>query len=141
MREVVVGDLVGVHLCEWSCVCGGVVEDVCVAMGGSEGVTFEQFALSEFDQVVALALASPRDEQDALDVAQETMARTFECWAEVSGLDRPGAWSRPSSDVALRSRVELGGHAAAAVERYGRVALPVVMYMVDVCRRPELRST
>lgn len=65
-----------------------------MVMGGSEEVTFEQFAVREFDQVVALALASLRDEQDALDVAQETMTRTFRCWAEVSGLDRPGAWSR-----------------------------------------------
>lgn len=59
-----------------------------------DATTFEAFAAREFDHVLALALASLRDEHDALDVAQETMTRCFDAWDEVSVLDRPGAWSR-----------------------------------------------
>lgn len=57
-------------------------------------LSFDAFAAREFDQILALALASLRDEQDALDVAQETMARCIRAWDEVAAMDRPGAWAR-----------------------------------------------
>jgi RNA polymerase sigma-70 factor (ECF subfamily) len=44
--------------------------------------------------VLALALALLRDEDDAVEVTQETMLRAFERWDDVSVLDRPGAWAR-----------------------------------------------
>lgn len=55
---------------------------------------FDEFVELEFGNVVALALGVLRDEDDAVDVAQETMLRTFERWGQVSALERPGAWSR-----------------------------------------------
>lgn len=57
-------------------------------------VTFEEFADHEFNAVVALALASLHDEDDALDIAQETMTRALQQWSDVGGMDRPGAWTR-----------------------------------------------
>jgi RNA polymerase sigma-70 factor (ECF subfamily) len=59
---------------------------------GFEG--FDEFVASEFTAILALALALLHDRDDAFDVAQETMARAFERWGEVSALDRPGAWAR-----------------------------------------------
>jgi RNA polymerase sigma-70 factor, ECF subfamily len=56
--------------------------------------SFDEFVEREFAPTLALGLALLHDEDDALDVAQETMARALERWDEVGGLDRPGAWSR-----------------------------------------------
>lgn len=56
--------------------------------------SFDEFVEHEFAPTLALGLALLHDEDDALDVAQETMARALERWGEVAGLDRPGAWSR-----------------------------------------------
>lgn len=84
----------GCNPSEGSGVCEGVVEEVCVSEKASGAMTFEEFAAVEFDHIVAIGLASLRDEDEALDVAQETMARAFQRWEEVSQLDRPGAWSR-----------------------------------------------
>lgn len=55
---------------------------------------FDEFVTSEFTAILALALALLHDRDDAFDVAQETMARAFERWGDVSALDRPGAWAR-----------------------------------------------
>ena len=60
----------------------------------SSQLTFDEFVSLEFASTIALGLALLRDPDDALDVAQETMARVLEHWPEVSLLDRPGAWSR-----------------------------------------------
>ena len=57
-------------------------------------MTFDDFVAREFGPTIALGLALLRDEDDALDVAQETMTRALERWDEVAALDRPGAWSR-----------------------------------------------
>lgn len=55
---------------------------------------FDDFVRIEFRQVLALGLALLHDRDDALDVAQETMARAHERWAVVGAMDRPGAWTR-----------------------------------------------
>ncbi len=55
---------------------------------------FDAFVAREFAHVLALGLALLRDEDDALDVAQETMLRAFRHWPEIATLDRPGAWTR-----------------------------------------------
>jgi RNA polymerase sigma-70 factor (ECF subfamily) len=62
--------------------------------GSSDRMTFDDFVAREFGPTIALGLALLRDEDDALDVAQETMTRALERWDEVAALDRPGAWSR-----------------------------------------------
>lgn len=61
---------------------------------GLERLPFDEFVRREFEAVLALALALLRDEDDAVEVAQETMLRAFERWDDVSVLDRPGAWAR-----------------------------------------------
>src|SRR5690606_23302976 len=38
-------------------------------------------------------------------------------------------------------RADLDGPRGQMSEQYGRLALPCVMYILDVCRRPGLRST
>jgi len=58
------------------------------------GPDFDEFFESEFTNILALALAVLHDRDDAVDVAQETMARTFAGWDVVATLDRPGAWAR-----------------------------------------------
>lgn len=55
---------------------------------------FDDFVRTEFGQVLALGLALLNDRDDALDVAQEAMARAHERWAVVGAMDRPGAWTR-----------------------------------------------
>ncbi len=55
---------------------------------------FDEFVASEFTNVLALAVAALGNRDDALDIAQETMARTFDRWDEVATMDRPGAWAR-----------------------------------------------
>jgi len=60
----------------------------------SQGSTFEDFVASEFKQIVALAVAVLRNDEEALDVAQETMTRTYAAWSDVGDMDRPGAWAR-----------------------------------------------
>ena len=58
------------------------------------GPDFDEFVAAEFTKILALALAVLHDRDDAVDVAQETMARTFARWDVVATLDRPGAWTR-----------------------------------------------
>lgn len=58
------------------------------------GPDFDEFVASEFTNILALALALLHDRDEAVDVAQETMARTFARWDVVATLDRPGAWAR-----------------------------------------------
>ncbi len=55
---------------------------------------FDDFVAGEFASILALALALLRNRDDALDVAQETMARAFARWDDISTLERPGAWAR-----------------------------------------------
>jgi len=64
-----------------------------VTIEGTSG-SFDDFVLIEFGPILALGLALLDDRDDALDVAQETMARAHEQWVMVGGLDRPGAWAR-----------------------------------------------
>jgi RNA polymerase sigma-70 factor (ECF subfamily) len=58
------------------------------------GPDFDDFVATEFTNILALALALLHDRDDAVDVAQETMARAFARWGEVADMDRPGAWAR-----------------------------------------------
>lgn len=55
---------------------------------------FDEFVETEFTNVLALALAILGNRDDAVDVAQETMARTLAHWHDVARMDRPGAWAR-----------------------------------------------
>jgi RNA polymerase sigma-70 factor (ECF subfamily) len=72
-----------------------VVSEVLVGDGsGLDRLRFDEFVRGEFEAVLALALALLRDEDDAVEVAQEAMLRAFERWEDVSLLDRPGAWAR-----------------------------------------------
>lgn len=59
-----------------------------------DAASFESFAHAEFQNILALAIAALGSRDDALDVAQETMTRAFDRWAEVAAMDRPGAWAR-----------------------------------------------
>lgn len=75
--------------------CDGVLSEVRVSNEDLwHASAFDEFVSREFDHVLALALAVLRDDDDALEVAQETMARVFERWHDIAKLDRPGAWSR-----------------------------------------------
>ena len=80
---------------ERACACVRVVSEVLVEdASGVARLPFDEFVRREFASVLALALALLRVEDDAVEVAQETMLRAFERWDDVSGLDRPGAWTR-----------------------------------------------
>jgi RNA polymerase sigma-70 factor (ECF subfamily) len=62
--------------------------------GIAGNLDFDVFVATEFTSILALALALLRNRDDALDVAQETMARALARWDDVAALDRPGAWAR-----------------------------------------------
>jgi RNA polymerase sigma-70 factor (sigma-E family) len=53
---------------------------------------FEALCRDEYAAVVRTAWLIVGDREEALDLAQETFARTVERWRTVEGLDRPGAW-------------------------------------------------
>jgi hypothetical protein len=75
--------------------CVMVVSEVLVEdVAGPAPATFDEFVQRERESVLSLALALLRSEDDAVDVAQETMPRALERWPYVSALDRPGAWTR-----------------------------------------------
>jgi len=76
-------------------VCDGVAAEAPVSDEETEQVPgFDDFVASEFTNILALALALLHDRDDAVDVAQETMARAFARWDVVAEMDRPGAWAR-----------------------------------------------
>lgn len=75
--------------------CDGVEAEAPVSDEETDQVPgFDEFVETEFTNVLALALALLGDRDDAVDVVQETMARTFARWDHVAAMDRPGAWAR-----------------------------------------------
>ncbi len=75
--------------------CDGVATEAAVSDEETDQVAgFDEFVDAEFTNLLALALALLGDRDDAVDVAQETMARTFARWDDVATMDRPGAWAR-----------------------------------------------
>ena len=85
----------GCNLAGRCCVCEGVVAEATVSEQEIDpGPDFDDFIASEFTNVLALAIAALGNRDDALDIAQETMARTFDRWDEVATMGRPGAWAR-----------------------------------------------
>jgi RNA polymerase sigma-70 factor (ECF subfamily) len=53
---------------------------------------FEGFCRNNYDMVVRFAYLVVGDEQEALDVAQETFARAFERWRQVRQMANPAGW-------------------------------------------------
>jgi RNA polymerase sigma-70 factor, ECF subfamily len=66
---------------------------------------FEALCLAEYPRLVRAAYLIVGDEQEAADLAQESLARAFERWRTVSRYERPGAWcQRVVVNLALSSR-------------------------------------
>ena len=55
---------------------------------------FDAFFRSEYPRLAALGAALCGNREDGRDVAQEALARAFNLWDNVGGLDEPGAWAR-----------------------------------------------
>jgi RNA polymerase sigma-70 factor (ECF subfamily) len=55
---------------------------------------FEAFFRREHPQLLALGATMVGDREIARDVVQESLLRAHLAWAEVAGLERPGAWVR-----------------------------------------------
>ena len=55
---------------------------------------FDDFFRIEYPKLVAVAAALTGDRDLARDIAQESLFRACRAWDTVSGLDRPGAWTR-----------------------------------------------
>jgi RNA polymerase sigma factor (sigma-70 family) len=84
-----------------------------VAVGRRRGGTvtgdrregFEQLCRDEYANLVRTAYFITGDREEALDIAQETLARAYERWKTVSALDRPGAWlQRVAGNLSLSWR-------------------------------------
>ncbi len=65
---------------------------------------FEQFFRDEYPGLVALASAVLGDRSVAEDIAAETMGRAFRRWEQISGYDKPGAWTRRVAINLIHSR-------------------------------------
>jgi RNA polymerase sigma-70 factor (ECF subfamily) len=59
-----------------------------------ELVEFEPFFRREHPRLLATAVALVGDREVARELAQEALLRTYNVWTKVSGLERPGAWTR-----------------------------------------------
>jgi RNA polymerase sigma-70 factor (ECF subfamily) len=55
---------------------------------------FRRFFEANCEQLVGLAFLWCGDRQEALDLAQETLTRTWQRWSEVSAHPNPEAWAR-----------------------------------------------
>lgn len=65
---------------------------------------FRGFYRGEFGRVFGYLLALTGDPAVAEDLAQETFTRAYRDWTKVSGLDRPGAWTRTVAHNLAMSR-------------------------------------
>jgi RNA polymerase sigma-70 factor (ECF subfamily) len=66
---------------------------------------FERLCREEWAGLVRAAYLITGDREEAMDIAQEALARAFERWKVVSALDRPGAWlHRVAANLALSWR-------------------------------------
>jgi RNA polymerase sigma-70 factor (sigma-E family) len=70
-----------------------------------EGPSFEQMCRHYYTEVVRVAFLVTGDRQEAFDVAQETFARAYERWAQVSTMDNPVGWlMRVATNLSLSHR-------------------------------------
>jgi len=69
------------------------VQDVIVTRE-ARAIEFDDHFRAEHARLVALGLALLGDADEARDLAQEALLRTYRSWATVRNLDRPGAWTR-----------------------------------------------
>lgn len=80
------------------CVCDGVSSEVVLSFRGDseeeERLGLDAIVEAEYTSMLAIGVALLRDPDDAAELAQETMLRLQNHWAEVADFDRPGAWCR-----------------------------------------------
>jgi RNA polymerase sigma factor (sigma-70 family) len=70
-----------------------------------EGSRFEEMCHHHYAEVVRVAFLVTGDRQEALDVAQETFARAYERWGQVSTMDSPVGWlMRVATNLSLSHR-------------------------------------
>jgi RNA polymerase sigma-70 factor (ECF subfamily) len=55
---------------------------------------FEPFFRQEYPRLLATAVALVGDREVARELVQEALLRAYNAWAKVSGLERPGGWTR-----------------------------------------------
>lgn len=66
---------------------------------------FEELCRRHYTEVVRLAFLVTGDRQEALDVAQETFARAYERWGQVSTMENQMGWLiRVSTNLSLSHR-------------------------------------
>lgn len=66
---------------------------------------FERLCRDEYPSVTRTAYLITGDREEAVDIAQEALARAYERWRVVSQLDRPGAWlQRVAGNLAISWR-------------------------------------
>ena len=67
--------------------------------------SFERLCRAEYPGVVRTSYLITGDREEAMDVAQEALARAYERWDVVAELDRPGAWlQRVAANLSLSWR-------------------------------------
>jgi RNA polymerase sigma factor (sigma-70 family) len=70
-----------------------------------EGSSFEEMCRRHYTEVVRVAFLVTGDGQEALDVAQETFARAYERWGQVSTMENPVGWlMRVATNLSLSHR-------------------------------------
>lgn len=80
---------------------------------------FERLCRDEYPSVTRTAYLITGDREEAVDIAQEALARAYERWRVVSQLDRPGAWlQRVAGNLAIswRRRQRYVSRSAAEIE-------------------------
>lgn len=66
---------------------------------------FEELCQRHYTEVVRVAFLVTGDRQEALDVAQETFARAYERWGQVSTMENPVGWLvRVATNLSLSQR-------------------------------------
>ena len=98
-------------------------------MTGDRREGFEQLCRDEYANLVRTAYFITGDREEALDIAQETLARAYERWKVVSALDRPGAWlQRVAGNLSLswrrRQRVRARHRSTPVVRRVEETDVP-----------------
>lgn len=82
--------------------------------------SFTRFYEDEFRHVLGYLIATTGDRWVAEELTQETFARAYRDWDQVSGYERPGAWTRTVAHNLAMSRFRrLGAEARAMVRLRG----------------------
>jgi RNA polymerase sigma-70 factor (sigma-E family) len=86
---------------------------------------FEELCREEFSTLVRTAYLMTGDREEALDLAQEALARAYQRWNHVSGLERPGAWlQRVVANLAISWRRRQRARARAVMPSRTQYDLP-----------------